>query len=485
MSVDVKSKKLRETLDAGIKHALFSNFSNYSEALLELVDNSVSNRIPGKKLELEIMTSHSQITITDRGGYGMGLKELRGFLEWGRIKKRRPEDIGAYSQGGKAAMGYLGAGMILITSPNGKRIQYRIQDDDLHNYELKGYDVMEIPADFDHGVTQITINNVRAKHLNNDLLNRLLADTYRPLIESGKIVILLNGERIKVLPYPLDKSFNIDKFSVDGINGWVGRLLHQKGGVKGGIRCYTKGRLICDREFFSKFDTTYKQTLGDLFGEVYLDNVPANTNKTNFDRDSIQWQRAKDKIFPFLKPHIDDLLGREIKEPTEEEKERVQRARNIFAEIMKKRKKEFGNFVLGENVGQKQPLMKNEKEERVESVQTGRKNIPRTPPPKDAIGNRKRVREFMNWEIRPIDLTIRSVIEGEGKLLVINNLFPGYIELKGNELYLFETATLQMSLPDEDEKITPKEFLNVFDELFGYVCSNLSSIKKDMNNIKK
>ena len=32
---------LEEKFDGGLKHALFSNFSNYSEAILELIDNSV------------------------------------------------------------------------------------------------------------------------------------------------------------------------------------------------------------------------------------------------------------------------------------------------------------------------------------------------------------------------------------------------------------------------------------------------------------
>ena len=63
------------------------------------------------------------------------------------------------------------------------------------------------------------------------------------------------------------------------------------------MRCYKKGRLICDREFFSKYDANYKGTLNYLFGEVHLDNISANTNKTDFDRDSFEWEGAQNKIF--------------------------------------------------------------------------------------------------------------------------------------------------------------------------------------------
>ncbi len=46
-----------EKIDGGIKYALQSNFRNTPEAVLELVDNSVSNRIPGKKLIVDILAN--------------------------------------------------------------------------------------------------------------------------------------------------------------------------------------------------------------------------------------------------------------------------------------------------------------------------------------------------------------------------------------------------------------------------------------------
>ena len=476
---------LEEKFDGGLKHALYSNFSKYTEAILELVDNSVSNRMDGMPLKVNILVNRSSITIMDSGGKGMDIKSLKEFLEWGKLKPREAQDIGAYSQGGKSAMGYLGSKMKLTTSPLGEKKQYTIEDDNLYDFKLKKYKVIETPVSFGDGRTQIDISNLQ-KNVKEDVMKSLLGDTYRPLIIDKKVVIKYNGDIVKPIPYPLD-DFKKENFSFDGISGWVGRLT-PRSGTKGGLRCYTKGRLICDREFFSRFDATYKATLNFLFGEVHLDKVPANTNKTDFNRDSKQWLEAENEIFTVLKPHINELLGRETKEPTGEEKDRVKKTQNIFAELMKRRKKDLaGSTLLNTDIGQKQPELRNKnKEIEVKEARSrGRKNKPQTPPPKNAIGKRRRLKEFMKWDIRAIDEAVRSVIEKNGKLLVINNQFSGYIASKGIDLYLLETAALQCALPEKDEKIPPQEYLREFDELYSYICENLDTVKEDIKKRKK
>jgi len=60
----------------------------------------------------------------------------------------------------------------------------------------------------------------------------------------------------------------------------------------------------------------------------------------------------------------------------------------------------------------------------------------------------------MDWNIRDMDESVRSIIEEKekSKLLVINNLFPGFKKTGGNNLYLIETAAIQLALPEKDEK---------------------------------
>lgn len=105
--MSTKDILLEETFDAGLKHSLYSNFKKWTDAFLELADNVVSNRIPRKLLTVEINNSPKHLRIVNRNGLGMDLEKLREFLQWGKIKPRTSYDIDAYSQGGKAAMGYL------------------------------------------------------------------------------------------------------------------------------------------------------------------------------------------------------------------------------------------------------------------------------------------------------------------------------------------------------------------------------------------
>lgn len=487
---------LKETFEGGLKYSLYSNFRKWTDAFLELTDNAVSNRIPGKKLIVEIGISKKHFRILNTGGYGMTLKDLQGFLKWGEIKKRSSYDLGAYSQGGKAAMGYLGRSMVVKASPDKENIFYVFNDYDLHDYKLKSYKVQEYPTDINTGYVEIEISELK-RPIKSDELESLMKDVYRPLIDSKEVEIYINGKKIKISEFPIDKDYKIETFSFEiekgsknykSVNGWIGRLI-PKSGMRGGLKCYKLGRLICDREYFGQHDANYKHTLNFLFGEVYLDHIPATTNKTDFDRDSDEWHEVLEKMFVILQPHIDELLGRDIQDPTDEEKERVEKAKEIVEELLKMKKINFEGKSLSDiyDHGQKTKENLGIKTSYSNHNNPKRQNNPATPLPKNAIGKRRRIKEFMDWDVRPMDEAVRSKIEieGEKRLLVINNLFPGFKAAKGHYLYLIETAAIQLSRPDKDEKLTPEEYIESFDELYSFFCSNLDIAKENLENRKQ
>ncbi len=487
---------LKETFDPGLKHSLYSNFKKWTEAFLELVDNAVSNRIPNKILTIHINNSKRHLSITNENGYGMTVDDLQGFLEWGKIKHRTPYDIGAYSQGGKSAMGYLGRSMTVTASPVDQKILYRIEDNDLHAYDkLKEYRVITMPRENLHGYVEVKVDDI-SRNIKDDELETLVMNTYRPLIENGEIQVFHNLKKIQTDLFPLDAEFPIQKFSFPvkkgnkhyySVEGWIGRLI-PRSGIKGGLRCYKLGRLILDREFFEHPDANYKQTLNFLFGEVHLNHVTATTNKTGFDRDSDEWVEVQKKMFEILKPHIDDLLGREIQEPSDEEKNRVKKAKEIFEELLRLKKIDIRGKALTEMFTEGQKVNEQGHNERnTDQTISKRKNDPATPPPPNSVGKRRRLKEFMDWTIRSMDETVRSKIEDkDGKqLLVINNLYSGYKALKGNLVYLLETAAIQIARPDKDEKITPEEYIEKYDELFSFICSNIDTAKEKLEKRKK
>lgn len=364
---------------------------------------------------------------------------------------------------------------------------------------------LDVPSS--DGFVEVEISSLKRK-INGEELELLVSNIYRPLILNGSVNISHNGKRIKVEDFPIDTDFKIEKFSfpviekytaekvgsgmammrpagTKKIHGWIGRLT-PRSGVKGGIRCYKLGRLIYDKEFFGHPDAHYKQTLNFLFGEVHLDHVPATTNKTDFDRDSSQWSKVQEAMYQLLKPHIDDLLGREIREPSEEEKERVKTAKELVAELMKLRKIDLEGPAIPSQEDYGQKPKEKEGDGRIYERFNQRKNKPRTPPPPDAVGKRRRLKEFMEWKIRPMDEDIRSIIEKDGdkKVLIINNLFPGFKAAKGQILYLIETAAMQLSKPNEDEKLTINEYIESFDNLYSFFCSHLDTAKESLQKKK-
>lgn len=482
---------IKEKLSPSIKTALFSNFSNPYEAVLEITDNSVSHRIPGKKMEITTsFIGKKKLHIQDLGGEGMDLNALKFFFNWGGVRARKGFDIGQYSQGGKAAIGYLGNSFELTTSPLRGKHAYRIEDPDVaKTSELKAYKVLELPAKSFNGYTSIEVSRLKFNPTDS-LKNRLkdvLLDTYRPLIERREVDFIFDGEILRVVNFPLDEYFRIEKIDLlikgKKLSGWIGRLA-SRSGVKGGIRCYYKGRLICEKEFFGHPDPTYKGTLNFLFGELYLDFVPVNTNKTDFHRNSPEWSGVQEAMFKILQPHIDELLGRKIEEPTEEEIQRVKKTRDLFQEIMRLMNKKLegsSQHLLGDDFGRKRqefefPRLK--EEEKIHIDKKIREYKPRTPPPDNKVGIQRRLKRFMDWEPRSMEETIRSKIEerGTGKILIINTAFPGFIKSKGNDFYLLETAALQ-TVPIEDSTLTPQKYLEEFDRFFGMICEYMDEAK--------
>jgi len=493
---------IKETLDPGLKAGLFKNFSNHLEALLEIIDNSVAQRIEGQPMVIKILLipGSKKIEIIDSGGKGMGFPQLEAFFQWGLQKKRTKQDIGLYSQGGKAAIGYIGRAFRLLTSPQNSNIAYQIQDYDYHDTsKLKEYVVEQVHSNRKEGYTHIAIEKVKTPltdHFQKNLVERL-SETYRPLLSSGVVEIRINTEKIIPQDLPLDPespkqafSFQIhDSDDITIVDGWI---THQipRSGVKGGMRVYYRGRLISSREFFGHPDPSYKQTLNYLFGEVYVDElVSPNMNKTDFDRDSSPWRQLEESMHDLLQPYIDELLGRTVEEPSEEEMERLKKTRELLKQILKLSKQEqlFENFELEGDEGIKPPESLNV-EQQVKPA--GSHNMdkdykPKTSAPSDAVGKRKRLQNFTDWELRNMDDTTRSVVEEvkiKGRVikkLVINNVFPGYKVFKGNELYLLETYALQL-LPVDSEGLPVEKYREEFDRFFATICRYVDEAKANL-----
>ena len=96
--------------------------------------------------------------------------------------------------------------------------------------------------------------------------------------------------------------------------------------------------------------------------------------------------------------------------------------------------------------------------ESVEDKQTSKRQ-PRTPPPTDAVGRLQRLGRMPEWELRILEPDIRSdwEVTERRRCLLINKKYCLYEERDGDDLYIAETAALQLARPDNDEKIPLEE----------------------------
>ncbi len=321
--------ELREEFDPALIAALYNNFRSSLEALLELVDNAIDDRVPGRPLTIDLRLRRGTLRLVNRGGAGMGLEELADFLRWGG--SRKVGKLGRYGQGGKAALGYLGRGWRVQAIREGSDTAYAIEETDWHDRSrgLKRYRPREIRQLFPapEGHVEITVTRLQRRLFPSRVAARL-AEVYRPLLLEGSVAIRVNGQPVAPAPLPALRLIELDEVvrvggEVHPVCGWLGLLEppapgHPPAGgagagdgpaegVHGGVRCYAFGRLIAPGEYFGHPNATQRLALGRLVGEVHLDFVPLIMNKTDFDRDSEAWQVVSRLLHEKLAPLVEEL----------------------------------------------------------------------------------------------------------------------------------------------------------------------------------
>ncbi len=493
-----KSVVVKEKLTRKILRSVMAQFKSLPEALLELVDNAFDEFDGvhgGKHLDINIVITGHSITVENIGGKGMGIKELRNWLNWGEPHKI--DAIGEYGQGGKAAMGYLGSSWVVQTKRWDEPCLWEIKGtkwDDVSTQE-KSYRAIPQEYNLHKGLGYCSFEIRKLKKHRQDI-NRIrtnLANVYCTYLVKHKATITLNYEPIQPLQLPIYEGFkmqNIKERTPQGysIKGWVGRLkrdtrVRGEPRVTGGMRLLRKGRLICDGEYFGHHDFRYKASLGTLIGEVELNKVPVLPNKTNFDIDSPEWQEAREVMYKVLKPHIDALMRqREEETVSREEKKRVSQVREIMIEAFKLLSKYTDpSDKFEEDRGRKRPEQKPE-EEKLEAQAleelARHERKPRTPAPTGAIGKLRRLGKMPDWELRILQPDIRSEWgeRARQRCLIINKNYCLYEERNGDDHYIAETAALQLAAPEDDEKFSLKEYLSEVNSLIRAFCEVYDSL---------
>ncbi len=457
---------VRERIDPAITASLFSNYRNSADAVLELVDNAVDSRLAGAPLAVEITVRPTSLIVFTSGGEGMGLQDLeRNYLRWGGSPKRGRQLLGQYGQGGKAAIGHLGQRFSVEASRPGEPLAWRFTDDDYRDRSrLKTYEVVEVAkrTPVGTGSVRIRVDGVD-KRIDLRRLGQRLAESYRPLLEPGLLVIRLNGAIVQPVPLAV-----VDRHPVSvnasgrRLQGWFGLADPDRAtpGWAPGLRCYRLGRLIADGEFFGHPGPAHVPAMARLMGEIDIPQVPLTMNKGDFDRDSRQWVEVEERMHRTLEA-VARRLRKEGDAPPPASAVRVaEQVRRLLGQALRMAERQdiFSGFAAVSAETKPRPPAPDEL-----PLEEASGPAPEPRRPAVAAGGARPAggarRGFGAIVIRALAPSIRSttVLEEGARIVVINSRYPLYEERRGDMWYQLETAAREVCRAADGASVTEYE----------------------------
>ena len=274
------------------------------QALAELVDNSIDARIEGRKEDIAVRLDFDgrAIAVSD-DGHGMDGRRLANAMVIAKGAKDSGK-LGRFGMGLKGACSALGERFEIATSTPGSKKWHRARYDQTEwlGDKSRGWDNFEIretkpdPGQEDWHGTRVEVSLLTVRLYPNQVsrFRERFGVRYSPYLESGQIGIRINT--VECRPSAPE---------IDGGHGWLpldmplgpgrrvrGRVgLLRKRSVSGqyGIHLFRNGRLI---RAFEKFGFAAHPENARLVGELHMDHVPVNFNKSGFIEESAEYREA-------------------------------------------------------------------------------------------------------------------------------------------------------------------------------------------------
>jgi len=490
---------VRERIDPRLTAALFSNYRTPIDAVLELVDNAVDSRVPDRQLEVDVAIRPGTLTLTVVGGEGMGPRELeREYLRWGGSRKRAGERIGRYGQGGKAAIGHLGARFTIVASRAGDEHAYGFADASYRDRSrLRTYELAERPKPVGPalGYVRIEIGEVD-KRIDERKLRARLAEVYRPLLAEERLLLRLNRAPVAPMTWSVEERGAISVRAAGRlVRGWWGLLPEVGPGalqsVEPGIRLYHLGRLVGAPEWFGHPGPAQHPALNRLVGEVELPHVPVTMNKSDVERGSKEWAAVETRLHAVLAPVVRRLMREEATSVDPAALRTADQVRRILARALRllESGKLFESELAAGGPGSGGQLTLDtyateapepaddeaagtiEAEPAAEAEPAGVVDTPPEPPPARTAGRGPGARSGVGeLVIRPLDPRTRSamVIEDGIRRVIINSRYPLYEVRKGDLWYQLETALREVcqtipeaTVPEFERKVNELMLVSV------------------------
>lgn len=429
----IKHKELKtETIDLTPDRSMMPKSGKVgytlTQAIAELVDNSIDARIPNKILEIRIVLQSDFIKIEDNGS-GMNSHEVRKSLILGHSEKRN--QLGEFGIGMKAACTSLGKKFTVATSKEGLEEGYLYKyDEDLWLSNKNKTDwkeslnAFEKDSSAEHGtiieIEQLKrlVSKARKPEILNDLGNR-----FAPFLLSNDIKIYVNNSECVPQEPELTsegkKFFKLVLKNGNTIHGWYGLL--KRGSNKGfyGFNTFRRGRMITS---YDKLGIPSHPTVSKIIGEIHMDNVPVSSSKRGWETESDEYVEAE----RLLKEEFKEIVAKARNSSLEErlDKNILDKTETWKAEIVRAAQSQIND--LKEISGQ----IRRKKTENNDD-QVGEVIIERRDPSLEKIHQEIKIKEERTREPRKKQKVISHFITILGKNYTIKHVYAHIGEEKG------------------------------------------------------
>lgn len=442
-----------------------STYRDAQTAFLDLIDNAVDDRVEGDTLIIRVTVAKNQLSIFNQGGDGLDVDGLEHWLEWGFSEKIGK--IGHYGVGGKAAMGFLARSMQITCSAKRQDIEYKVAD---KNWDVREETFKELPVDerktpVKEGYFRVRLTDLKREVSAAALISRL-GDIYAPLLRDGSVEITVNGKRVLPVeiefletdPNLLAKHSRVETRLGDKFIVKVG-ILAEGQRIKPGVRCYYRGRLIEDEQFFGFPTPAIMPQASRLIGEAHLDFVPVTTNKSSFIHSSVEWESVGGGMKSVLEPWYQKLAKLRIEQKTQVEayeKELLKKAKRVVEHVLATTGLITKKDLPGESGGRMPPTtgITEPRPPGPPRKPTGPKEGETAPQLGATVGEEsiKRWGAFHRWDtvsMGTLDKRCEVIEDNSRQILKVNSDYPLYQAAKkageeALEIYMAETAVMKI-----------------------------------------
>ncbi|RNJ79473.1 MAG: hypothetical protein EB829_02090, partial [Nitrosopumilus sp. H8] len=264
------------------------------------VDNSIDARLPKQTENIQVTLDFVRRTISVfDDGAGMGPEDLKNGLTIAMGTKQKGK-LGKFGLGMKSACSALGKTFTITTSRDDSDLdyvacydEYKWLNDSTRNWTNFQIDDRKKTRSWHGTLIEISKLNVPLYPNQTAMFKRDFGIRYGTYLRHGQISLYINTTECRPIEPEIQKDSRINlemRLGKNSFKGWIGLLARRS--IKGdyGVHLYKNYRLI---KAYDKFGIRTHPEVAKIIGEVHLDHVPINYQKTDFIRDSLEYKEAE------------------------------------------------------------------------------------------------------------------------------------------------------------------------------------------------